>query len=551
MAKTISCSQFTQFIVDEQPHYDEYIIKAIRPSDSWIAHVTSGTFDAGTGTQHFRDRFEAVYPNVTKTWLPVTSAGCLGTPCDKDEHLIGWGSTRLNYALEQQSWQTPLLCFDQLMLLTHAQEQFSYIISDILAPAVSWVQSSFIRKRGAMLADNKFIANKNFASAASNFTFTWVLVGNEEQYIDTNCPPTSVFKLTPQMLQRMVDPMLRIGYLGKKPFDDSMSPPMLELVTSSQTQWELDKLGAQQGSTGTAGASTTNSPNVVSNWRFTQWDAANKYWRYGFGGQIGNYAVRVDPYGLRFNFVGVVAGKYRYQVVLPYKNIPSSGAGSQAGLKSVSNSDFDNCQFEFSYIWHAKGIQLQTFESQAINPDMPFARRNFAGRWQFVMDNLGADQFGCVIENKRRNKGQWINDFQQAVAPDHTEFLTLIFNKREPSCIIEINTCNSDVGYPTQSYSSANTSCADTGSSSGTPSNTVVTFTPVLNLANADYEVEANSALCEGSPVQHPAISGTTTLAALVIQLNSVLNVLGAWAVSGSNITLTGPCNTASLPFAV
>lgn len=541
----VSCSQFTQFLVDEQPNYDEYIIKDIRPSDSgWISRVTSGTFDAFTGTQHTRDRFNDVYPNVTKQWLPVTSAGCLGTPCDLNENQINWGSTRIVYGLERQSWATPLICYDQDMHITKAREQFGYIIGKLLKPATTYIQSNFLRKRGAQFVDNKYIANKDFGTTASNFTFNFVSVNGEEIYIDTNCPPTSVFKLTPQMLQRLVEPLIRIGYLGEIPMSSEMNPPMLELVTDTQTMWELDRLGGQTGVGG------SGNPSVSGNWRFQEWDAASKYWRYGFSGQIGNYAGRVDPMGLRFNYVGVVAGNYRYQVVLPYKNVPSSGAGSQAGIKSINNPDFERAQFAFSYVWHQKILQVLVADAQPLNAEMPFAARNFGGKWQFVMDNLGADVNGCVIENKRRNKGQFIADFKQAIAPDHTEFGVLIFHKREQMCVAEITTCNADPGYPTQSYSSAGNSCVDASpGTSPTPTNTVLTFTPVLSSVG-DYEIAASSATCEGSPVQHPAITGATTLAALVILLNNNLGVMGTWAVaSATTITLTGTCSSGSLPF--
>lgn len=537
----LSCAQFTQFLVDEQPNYDKYIIKDVRPTDGWIAHVATGVFEAWTGTQHTRDRFNSVYPNVTNAWNPVTSAGCLGTPCDPSENLLGWGSTRLVYGLEQQSWATQLLCFDQEMHITQARQQWSYIISDILKPATSYIQSNYLRKRAAQLVDNKYVANRYFGTTASTFVFTWVPVAGQEIYIDTNTPPTSVFKLTPQMLQRLVEPLIRIGYLGKNPFSETR-PPMLELVTDTETTWELDRLG---GTTGVGG-----TPSVVSNWRFESWDIQSKYWTYGFTGQLGNYAIRTDPMGLRFNYVGVVAGNYRYQVVLPYKNIASSGAGSAPGLKSISNSDYDNAQFGFSYVWHPKVMEFLSAQAQPVNPEMPFASRNFGGKWQFVMNNLGADINGCVIENKRGNKGQFIGDFKQAAAPDHTEWGVLIFHKREPACVTEINTCNADPGYPTQSYSSANTACADETSTG--PSNTTIAFTATLNTSLGVYWVEANSAICEGGPIQHQEIRGGTTTAELVVLLNQYLGVMGTWArASASTVTLTGTCSTASLPFAV
>jgi hypothetical protein len=547
MARILSCSQFTQFLVDQQPVYDKYIIEDIRPTYAgWIPHVTSGTWEAWSGVQHTRDRFNNVFPNTTKTWIPTASGNCLGTPCDKNEHRIGWGSTRITEFLEEQSWQSDLLCFDQEMHITHAKKQWSYIISDILKPATTFIQDNFLRKRAALYVDNKFICNRNFGFAPSNFVFNFVIAGagDEEIYIDTNAPPTSVFKLTPQMLQRMVDPLLRIGYGGKNPYGEK-HPPMIQLVTDNETKWELDRLGGQQGIGGV--------PSVTGNWRFTQWDSQSKYWMYGFTGQLGDFAVRIDQMGLRFNFVGLVNGLYRYQIVLPYRNIPSSGAGSAAGLKSIANPDFDAAQYGFSYIWHPKVMEVLVSEAQPVNPEMPFAARNFGGKWQFVMDNLGADVNGCVIENKRRNKGQFIADFKQAIAPDHTEFGVLMFHKREPSCVIEINTCNADPGYPVQSYNSANTSCVDehTGTSPF-PINTVITFTPTLNSVSGTYMVAPNSAICEGGPIEHAQISGTNTLAALVTQLNFVLDVAGTWSVlNATQIQLTGPCASFSLPFQV
>src|ERR1043165_1458250 len=139
--QTVTGCQFAQWLVDQQPKYDKLIIEDIRPTDGFIGHVEMGTFEAWSGTQHTRDRFNNVYPDTTQQWEPVSSGSCIGTPCDMNEHTIGWGSTRLVYGLEKQSWQTPLLCFDQDMHITHAREQFRYIISKILKPATSIIMS--------------------------------------------------------------------------------------------------------------------------------------------------------------------------------------------------------------------------------------------------------------------------------------------------------------------------------------------------------------------------------------------------------------------------
>lgn len=546
MARFVSCSQFGQFLIDQQPVYDALIIEDVRPTEGWVAHVGSGTFEAWSGTQHVQDRMHSVFPNTTKTWKEVADGNCIGTPCDKDMHRIGFGASRLNYFLEEQSWRTDLLCFDNMMHVTRAQEHFSQIISKVLKPATTHIISNYLRKRGAQYADNKYICNKDFGSPAAAFTFNWVVVGDEEIYIDTNADPNRTFKLTPQMLQRLTDPLIRNGYMGERPYGEKF-PTMLELVCGTETKWELARLGGQQGQ------GIGNTPSIANNWRFTEWDAASKFYKYGFSGQIGDYAIRTDAMELRFNFVGVVGSNFRYQIVLPYVNVPSSGAGGAAGLKSIANPAYDKARFCFCYVWHTNGIRILTMESESVNAEMPFARRNFSGKWQFVMHDLGADVNGCVIENMRRNKGVFIADFEQAIMPEHTEWLVLMFSKREPSCVAEIDTCNSDPGYPVQNYNSANTTCVDEHSgTSPFPLPTTLTFTPTLNGTSGFYQIAANSVLCEGGPVEGPALTGTSTVAALVVQLNTTYSAMGTFAVaSGTTFTLSGPCASVSIPFQV
>lgn len=439
---TVSGCQFAQYLVTQEPNYDDLVLSDIRPQDAgWIGHIATGTFPAYSGTTHYIDRFNHVSPNTTKKWTQVAAGNCLGTPCDKIEYKIGWGSSRTSYSLEEQSWGTPLMCFDQEMHVTHAKEQFRQIISDILKPATNAIQSNFIRKRVLDNAGKKWVAS----ATMDEFTFTWVVVGDEEIYLDTNKLPTS--KLTPQMLQRRVQPLMARGYFGKQPFNDM--PPMIELVSDMETTWELDHL-ANSGNVGPS----------ISNWQFKTWDSANAYWKYGFSGSIGNYAVRVDPYSLRFNYVGMVGGKYRFQVVLAYRNVVSSGAGGAPGLKDEENPDYQNAQYQLSFIWHRKAMEVLVADATPINPEMPFAARDFGGKWKFVMDNLGADCNGVAIDNRRRNKGMFIADFKMALRPLNTELSEAIFHKREPACVTVVTSCNADPGYPAQSYNSAPTACA-------------------------------------------------------------------------------------------
>jgi hypothetical protein len=452
----IAACDFPQFFVDQTPRFDEMIMEDIRPTDGWLFNVSTGSTPMGTPVEITQDRFKSVWPNTTKLWNRVVAngVGCNGSPCDPTENQIGWGAERLVYYAEQQSWATPLLCYDQDMHITHAEQHLSQIISEILRPATSAISSNFMRKRALQWAHNHFVANRNLSA----FTYAWSLGtgtnADAEIYFDTSASPSTIFHLVPQMLQNRFSPLMRIGYGGKNPFKDTA--PFIELVTDMDTCWFLDKLG---GSVGVGGV-----PSVSGNWRFTEWGAANQYWRYGFSGQIGNFLVRVDELGLRFNFVvdrgaSYAPNRYRYQIVLPFKNVVTSGAGGAPGLGSEPNEDFDRAQFAISYIWHKKGMELLVPDARPMNPEMPFGHRNFAGKWQFVTDNLGADAEGNVIQNKRRNKGQFIADFQYYIRPLHTEFVEAFLHRREQFCIPEISTCSTDPGYPAQTYNSQLPGC--------------------------------------------------------------------------------------------
>ena len=278
--------------------------------------------------------------------------------------------------------------------------------------------------------------------------------------------PTNVYLLVPQMLQnRLTFLMLRAMPARTR---STETAPFIELVTDMDTLWSLEQLGGQ------IGIGPGNNPSVSGNWRFTEWSAANEYWRYGFSGQIGNFMVRVDELGLRFNFVqdlgasanGASGNRYRYQVVLPWVNSITSGAGGAAGLGSDSTRTSTRPSTA-SASSHKKAMELLVPDAGSLNSELPFAHRDFGGKWQFVMDNLGADVNGVAINNKRRNKGQFISDFRYYVRPLHTEFAEAIFHMREQFVIPQLGVANPSPGYPAQVYNSALPTCPLPGSGSG------------------------------------------------------------------------------------
>src|SRR6516162_7407180 len=172
-ANIISACDFLQALVDETPRFDEMIMQDIRPTDGWLLNVSTGTVPMGTPVEITQDRFRSVWPNTTKTWSKVVSNGvsCAGSPCDPQEHQIGWGADRLTYFAEQQVWGTPLLCYDQDMHITHAEQHLAQIINEILRPATSAISSNFLRKRAVFWSKQKNIAN----ATLQQFTYVWTL----------------------------------------------------------------------------------------------------------------------------------------------------------------------------------------------------------------------------------------------------------------------------------------------------------------------------------------------------------------------------------------
>lgn len=455
---TLQSCDFPQFLVDEVPVFDELIMEDIRLTDSWMGNVAMGEMPMGTPAEVTQDRFRSVWANTTRPWSRVGTAGpgCTGNPCDPTANQIGWGADRLTYYAEQATWETPLLCYDQQMHVTEAEAHLAQIINKILRPNTQNIFSMYARKRTLLWAKYRTIAN----ALLSSFNFQWSNdADGNEVYFDCSIAPTNVYHLVPQMLQNNWSRTMREGYAGENPFKETS--PFVELVTDMDTAWFLDHLGGQLG------VGTGNTPTAIGNWRFQQWGETGQYWRYGFSGSIGNYLVRVDELGLRFNYVrdlgaaanGGNGNRYRYQLVLPYENGVTTGAGGAAGIGSNVNSDFDRAQFAISFQSHKRGIEFLVANAKPINPEMPYLSRDFGGKWKFLMNNLGADEAGNPINNKWGNKGQFGAWFKYYVRPLHYEFLRAYFHKREQFCIPQIDVCSTSPGYPAQNYSSTPPEC--------------------------------------------------------------------------------------------
>jgi hypothetical protein len=506
----ISCKQFQNFLVSQEPVYDREILKDVRPYDGLIGYYNTGAFDAYSGTQHTFDRFKSVFPNVTAEWKSVNGTSCSGNPCDPEENKIGWGYERNTYGLENQSWGSQILCFDQIMTKTRAKEHFRQIIDDVLRPATNWVTTYYLQRKAMELAGAKFAV----AAGLPEITFTWDAGGYIYLNVDdaSGNPVDATGRLTPEILKSRVTRQFFLGAIqaGKEGYDS------LQLHTDKDTFAYLGK----------------EVPTLYDSWRFgTFGPAAKEFYKYGFMGYIGDFMAKVLQFPLRFN--RVAAG--RYQVVLPYKNVAVT-----EGIGSDFNEDYDNAQYQISYINNPRALRVMPYRPEAVNPNMPFLVRDYGGKWKFATNDLGADCNGKPIDNSRGNKGKFYADFQLAVKPEHPEWLEAIFHKVDKPCITIVPTCNTDPGYPAQSYDSANATCPG-----------VIRFTAVEN-GSGNYVVDADGITCDGNVV---ALGGTitnATLAGFVSALQTAwagaASMTGTWTVVDADTNLIQLAGTEEIP---
>lgn len=510
---TISCKQFQNFLVSQEPVYDKEILSDIRPSDGFIGYYETSAFDAYSGVEHTFDRFRAVFPNVTRAWNQVSSTDCVGSPCDPDENKIGWGYDRNTYRLETQSWGSQLLCFDEIMNKTRAKEHFRQIIDQVLRPATNWIMTYFLQRRLMDLASVMLCVRPGLPA----MTFSWEgdSDGNAYVYLNTSADPTG--RITGNILQSRVDRQYHLGAT----MASKESYSSLEFQTDKDTLQYLLK----------------QDPTIQDNLRlsFKEFDmAAKEYWKYGFRAHVGDFMVKVLQAPLRFNKVS--AG--RYQLVLPYKNVSAT-----AGIGDDWNEDYQNAQYQISQINNPKGITVRPFMPEAVNSMMPFKVRDYGGKWQFVTNDLGADCNGRPIDNSRGNKGKFIADFKLALKPSRPEWMECFFHKVDKPCITIIEVCNDDPGYPEQSYDSENATC-----------DRVQVFT-VAAASDGHYKVSANTITCDGNTITQTAID-VTTLADLITALNArfaTASLTGTWAIYDADlleIKLTGSaCAEVQVPF--
>ena len=437
MAQTISCEQFAQYIARQTEHLDELMLRDITPTDMLIGSIETGRFAAEDGVSHTFDKIRRVFPDLSTAWSDVTNTGCVGTPCDPTETKIGLGSDRSSYQLQQKSYASDIICYDLSLTADKAKQVFAGYV-DMLRMATNIISSNRIQNEYFRNAGNAWVCT---TSGLTPFTFTEtgdlinVTVKNTS---NQTIVPTS--GLAVNHLRRRTQYQVLSGALGERVKD---MPPLIEFMTDMDTVYDL-----------------VHQSSLLPSFRFTEWDAASEqYYKFGWMGQMGNFALKAYLWPMRFQ----ILANNTLRRVFPYKNTSAT-----LGIKGIVNDDYLNAPVQASFIWHRRALRSLMLDNASLNPNMPFAARDFAGKWQFVMDNLtcgtatSADgqTIPIAVDNSRRNKGKFIADWKWATQAQFPEYAEVFLHLRAQPCVVGSSPCGLDTSYPTQTYSSANDLCS-------------------------------------------------------------------------------------------
>jgi hypothetical protein len=435
------CTKFNDIIFDQAPHFDKEILKDWKPTDdAWVGHVATMPWDAFTGALHTYDQFHMGMPDLSQAWSAIASeqTGCVTNACDNPAICVGWGETRKDYGLEQTTYETNVLCFDQINTKAKAKDLMGRVMSGLKTVSKE-VWSDYMRRNSLMLNETLYIATMDGTGITVPITagmFTGGMATIDLGAVG-NLPTT---ELTIQYLQRQYAPLIGNGYFGGKFVPNGMFKLITDPITSN------DLIEA--------------NPNMSSFFRSGDVRQIAELYKYGVSATIGNFGISWDMNPARFYHTGDGV----LTRVWPYTNV-----AADIGIKREWNTQYELAPIQYSVIWHPEAMKRATPNLESVNGDMPFLTRDLGGMWNFTGGNR--DRFFqktdpttaevCNVDNKKGNKGFLWADFRSGFKFEYPQWTRPILHLREPGCLVNSVPCSTPPAYIDQDYSGCNAICQE------------------------------------------------------------------------------------------
>lgn len=433
----MDCKKFTDILSRRSEHLQDYILRDVTPVGSLIGYFETGRWPAHSGVSFTFDKFNRMWPDMSVAWQDVTAGSCVGSPCHPSETKVGFGFTRDQAKLQQISYTTDLFCFDQIMTADRAKQQFSQIVEN-LRDLTNTITGNRLLNEQFRIAGHHWLCTTN---GLVPFTFT---ESGDLTSLTLSALPTA--EMVPNHLRRRVTYQMNSGALGKTVKDVE---PKIEVMTDLDTIWNLCQ----------------GDNTVADHWRFNSFDVGSKeYYKYGWSGQVGNFMLKALLAPQRWQ----IMADGTLQRVFPYINISATH-----GIKAVPNPQYEVAEVQASYISHRRGFRNLVLDTTSINPNMPFAARDFGGKWQWVMHDLTCgtitveDTDGTTrtipvpVDNTRGNQGKFIADWKFGTEAQFPEYVECFLHLRALPCVSASAPCGQNTTYVAQSYSSANDVCPE------------------------------------------------------------------------------------------
>lgn len=435
-----NCAAFNDILLDQSPHFLDKILKDWFPTDdAWIGHVATETWEAFSGTTKVYDHVHVGAPDLSQAWDAVNlqDSGCIDGACDSHAICVGWGETRKSYGLEQKTYQTNVLCFDQIDSKAKAKQLVAEIIKGI-HEITKMVWSDYHRRNALMLNQTLWICG----SAGLSMTVNAGMFTGGMATIDiggaANLPTSN---LTIQYLQRFYAGLQGQGYFKSKFVPNGVFKLITDEVTSNQL--------------------IEQNPTLQSMYRFDDFQKGGQLFKYGMSKAIGNFGIAWDSWPARFYWNPNTLVLDR---VWPYVN-----AAATIGIRPTWNQQYELAPYQLSYVWHPEAMIRAVPTLESVNPEMPFMTRNLNGQWNFtggnrdktfvVTDPLTGET--CTIDNKKGNKGFLWADFRSGFRFEYPEWTRPILHLREPGCVVDQVPCSTAPDYVTQDWGDCNPVCLE------------------------------------------------------------------------------------------
>lgn len=388
-----NCDTLRSNFARQTPVFDEtflndYISDMV--NEPFIGRHQTETWRDGAASRFF-DKIHVQQPNYLDPWGrrgstgvgiygdSVTSgADCTTGLCNPPRTLVGYGTTRDSYFMENRLLQSQPFCLDDLRNIPHVGKQVSEIYKVLRQMPMAFV-GDYLRTRLFAYHDTVQICG----SAFGTYTPTAATCDPALSTVQLNgadALPTS--ELTWNILQYYTQ------LVGMKGYDkqSGLAAGMRNLLTHSRTYHKLVGM----------------NPEIRSQLHLVGVKDVSPLYKMGTGinaDPFGPIAPTFDEKQVRFQH----AGNGMLIRVLPYLNDPAT-----SGEKPILNNGWFNARYGLSYILHPQASTLLTPQPKKIHEMVPSVNSAMWGSWDFI-NNKGIIQWTQSDGNtcQQNNDLQW------------------------------------------------------------------------------------------------------------------------------------------------